>query len=112
MGVPGTAPMASKHDGAASYSNIVTISESSVVPGILWVGTNDGNIQVSRDGGATWKNVIGKVNGAPKEGHISRLEASHFEPGLAYVTIDNHRFNDHKAYVYMTTDFGETWTSI
>ena len=58
MGVPGTAPMASKHDGAASYSNIVTISESPVVPGIVWVGTNDGNVQVSRDGGATWKNVV------------------------------------------------------
>jgi hypothetical protein len=83
-----------------------------VVPGILWVGTNDGNLQVSRDGGATWKNVIDKIQGAPKEGHISRVEASHFEPGLAYVTIDNHRLDDHKAYVYKTTDFGETWMSI
>ena len=52
MGVDGKAPMASKHDGAAAYSNIVTISESPVVPGIVWVGTNDGNVQVSRDGGA------------------------------------------------------------
>ena len=73
MGVDGKAPMASKHDGAASYSNIVTISESYVVPGILWVGTNDGNVQVSRDGGATWKNVIEKVPAAPKEGaHLAR----------------------------------------
>ncbi|HJR59597.1 MAG TPA: hypothetical protein VJ813_09370 [Vicinamibacterales bacterium] len=112
MGVDGKAPMASKHDGAASYSNIVTISESPVVPGILWVGTNDGNVQVSRDGGATWKNVVARIGGAPKEGHISRVEASHFEPGLAYVTIDNHRLDDHKPYVYKTTDFGETWTSI
>ena len=55
MGVAGPAPMASKHDGAASYSNITTISESYVVPGILWVGTNDGNVQVSRDSGNTWK---------------------------------------------------------
>ena len=112
MGVDGKAPMASKHDGAAAYSNIVMISESYVVPGILWVGTNDGNVQVSRDGGATWKNVIEKVPGAPKEGHVSRLEASHFEAGTAYLTIDNHRFDDHKPYVYKTTDFGETWTSI
>ena len=112
MGVDGKAPMASKHDGAASYSNIVTISESYVVPGILWVGTNDGNVQVSRDGGATWKNVIEKVPAAPKEGHVSRVEASHFEAGTAYLTIDNHRFDDHKPYVYKTTDFGETWTSI
>ncbi|MEO5897419.1 MAG: hypothetical protein ABIS06_17145 [Vicinamibacterales bacterium] len=112
MGVDGKAPMASKHDGAASYSNIVTISESYVVPGILWVGTNDGNVQVSRDGGATWKNVIEKISGAPKEGHISRVEAGHFDAGTAFVAIDNHRFDDHKAYVYKTTDFGETWTSI
>lgn len=112
MGIAGDAPMASKHDGAASYSNIVTISESYVMPGVLWVGTNDGNVQVSRDGGDTWKNVIEKMAGAPKEGHISRVEASHFDAGTAYVTIDNHRLDDHKAYVYKTTDFGETWTSI
>ena len=112
MGVDGKAPMASKHDGAASYSNIVTISESRVVPGVLWVGTNDGNVQVSRDSGNTWKNVIEKMPGAPKEAHISRVEASHFDAGTAYVTIDNHRLNDHKPYVYKTTDFGETWTAI
>jgi photosystem II stability/assembly factor-like uncharacterized protein len=112
MGVDGKAPMASKHDGAASYSNIVTISESSVVPGILWVGTNDGNVQVSRDGGDTWKNVIDKIPGAPKEAHISRVEASHHDAATAYVTIDNHRLDDHKPYVYKTTDYGESWTAI
>ena len=67
MGVAGTAPMASKHDGAASYSNIVTIGESPLVPGIIWVGTNDGNVQVSRDGGATWKNVVDNIKGVPAE---------------------------------------------
>ena len=83
MGVDGKAPMASKHDGAASYSNIVTISESPVVPGVIWVGTNDGNVQVSRDGGATWKNVVDKVPGVPKETHVSRVEPSHFDAGTA-----------------------------
>ncbi|HXG54785.1 MAG TPA: hypothetical protein VNJ03_05350, partial [Vicinamibacterales bacterium] len=112
MGVDGKAAMASKHDGAASYSNIVTISESPLVPGILWVGTNDGNVQISRDGGATWKNVADRITGAPKEGHVSRVEASGFDAGTAFVTIDNHRFDDHKAYVYKTADFGDTWTSI
>ena len=112
MGVDGKAPMASKHDGAASYSNIVTIAESYVVPGMLWVGTNDGNVQVSRDGGATWKNVVDKVPGVPKETHVSRVEASHFDAGTAYVTFDGHRTDDHKPYVFKTTDFGETWTSV
>ena len=80
--------MASKHDGAASYcNNVVTISESPVVPGIVWAGTNDGNVQVSRDGGLTWKNVVDKVRGVPDETHVSRVEASPFEAGGAYVTF-------------------------
>jgi photosystem II stability/assembly factor-like uncharacterized protein len=112
MGVDGKAPMASKHDGAAAYSNIVTISESPIVPGIVWVGTNDGNLQVSRDGGLTFKNVVDTVPGVPKETHVSRVEASPFEPGGAYVTFDGHRTDDHKAYVFVTRDFGETWNSI
>src|SRR4029079_11859920 len=74
MGVDGKAPMASKHDGAASYSNINTISESYVLPGVLWVGTNDGNVQVSRDGGATWHGFVDKIPGVPKETHVSRVE--------------------------------------
>jgi photosystem II stability/assembly factor-like uncharacterized protein len=112
MGVDGKAPMASKHDGAASYSNIITIGESYTQPGVIWVGTNDGNLQLSRDGGATWKNVVDKVPGVPKETHVSRVEASHFDAGTAYAAFDGHRTDDHKAYVFMTKDFGETWTSI
>jgi hypothetical protein len=112
MGVDGKAPMASKHDGAAAYSNIVTISESPVIPGIVWAGTNDGNVQVSRDGGLTWKNVVDKAPGVPKETHVSRVEASPFEAGDAYVTFDGHRTDDHKPYVFHVTDFGETWHSI
>jgi photosystem II stability/assembly factor-like uncharacterized protein len=112
MEVDGKAPMASKHDGAAAYSNVITISESPAVPGIVWAGTNDGNLQVSRDGGQTWKNVVDNVKGVPKETHVSRVAASPFEPGGAYVTFDGHRTDDHKPYVYVTKDFGETWTSI
>ncbi|MFB3854065.1 MAG: WD40/YVTN/BNR-like repeat-containing protein [Vicinamibacterales bacterium] len=112
MGVAGDAPMASKHDGVASYSNIVTISESPVVPGVVWVGTNDGNLQISRDGGATWKNVVANVKGVPDETHVSRVEASHFDAGTCYVTFDGHRTDDHKPYVFVTRDFGATWASI
>ena len=113
MGVAGTAPMASKHDGAASYSNIVTIGESPLVPGIIWVGTNDGNLQVSRDGGNTWKNVVDKVPGVPKETHVSRVEPSHYDAGHRVTSRSTaHRTDDHKPYVFKTTDFGETWSSI
>jgi photosystem II stability/assembly factor-like uncharacterized protein len=112
MGVAGTAPMASKHDGAASYSNIVTIGESPLVPGIIWVGTNDGNVQVSRDGAATWKNVVDNIKGVPAETHVSRVEPSAFDAGTCYVSFDAHRTDDHKPYVFVTRDFGQTWTSI
>jgi photosystem II stability/assembly factor-like uncharacterized protein len=112
MEVDGKAPMASKHDGAAAYSNVITISESPVVPGIVWAGTNDGNVQVSRDGGQTWKNVVSKVPDVPNETHVSRVEASPFDAGTAYVTFDGHRTDDHKPYVFVTKDFGETWASI
>ncbi len=112
MEVSGSAPMAEKHDGAASYSNIVTISESPALPGVVWVGTNDGNLQVSRDGGVTWKNVVDNVPGVPKEIHVSRVEASHFAAGTCYVSFDGHRTDDQKPYVFVTRDYGETWMSV
>jgi photosystem II stability/assembly factor-like uncharacterized protein len=112
MGVEGTAPMASKHDGAASYSNIVTVGESALVPGVVWVGTNDGNLQVSRDSGNTWTNVADKVPNLPKETHVSRVEPSHFDAGTCYVAFDGHRTDDHKPYVFKTTDFGQTWSPL
>ena len=112
MGVAGDAPMASKHDGAGAYSSIVTVSESPVVPGVIWVGTNDGNVQLSRDGGTTWKNVGAAIPGAPKEAHVTRVEASHFDAGTCYLSLDNHREDDLKPYLYVTRDFGQTWQAI
>jgi photosystem II stability/assembly factor-like uncharacterized protein len=113
MGVPGDQPMASKHDGYGSYGHIVTLAESPVLPGVLWVGTDDGNVQVSRDGGATWKNVTDNINGAPaNHPHISRVEPSHFDAGTCYVSIDAHRQNDMKPYVFVTRDFGASWSAV
>ena len=109
MGVAGDAPMASKHDGAGAFSSVITVSESPIVPGVIWAGTNDGNVQVSRDGGATWKNVVDNVQGVPKETHVSRVEASHFDAATCYVSFDGHRTNDHKPYVFITKDYGATW---
>ena len=112
MGVAGDAPMASKHDGVATTSVITTVSESPVVPGVVWAGTNDGNLQVSRDGGDTWKNVVANVKGVPDETFVSRVEASRFDAGTSYVTFDGHRTDDHAPYVFVTRDYGQTWTAL
>jgi photosystem II stability/assembly factor-like uncharacterized protein len=111
MGVAGDKPMASKHDGAASFSNIVTLAESAASSGVLWVGTNDGNLQISRDGGRTWRNVVDKVP-VPSETHVSRVAPSRFDPAACYATFDGHRTDDLKPYVFVTRDFGDTWQSL
>jgi hypothetical protein len=100
----------SKHDGTSDYGTIVTISESPAVPGILWVGTDDGNIQVSRDAGATWTEVGRNLPGGPKEYYVSRVEASRFDPATAYVSLDGHRSDDLRPYIFVTRDFGQTWS--
>jgi hypothetical protein len=112
MGVAGDAPMASKHDGVATTSVITTVAESPLVPGVVWVGTNDGNLQVSRDSGATWTSVAANVKGVPDETFVARVEPSHFEAGACYVVFDGHRTDDHAPYVFFTKDFGATWASV
>ncbi|MDQ3069653.1 MAG: hypothetical protein M3R55_07990 [Acidobacteriota bacterium] len=118
MDVPGRAPMASKHDGYANNSNIVIIRESPSKPGVLWVGTDDGNLQVSTDAGMTFVNVIGNIKGGPRvtgpmdQVQISRIEPSNFDPATAYVSLDNHRNNDWKPYLFKTADYGKTWTPV
>jgi photosystem II stability/assembly factor-like uncharacterized protein len=112
MGVVVRPNALSGHDGQEAYSHIVTIAESPVKEGALWVGTDDGNVQVSRDGGKTWKNVVDRMPGAPKNTYVSRVIASHAKEGRAYVTFDGHRNDDFKPYVFVTEDFGETWRSI
>lgn len=112
MGVPGKDPMASKHDGYSGYGYIVSVAESPMVPGIIWVGTDDGNIQVSRDGGATWTNVSKNVPGIGDTYHIARVEPSRFDAGTCYLAVDGHRLDDLKPYLFVTKDYGATWTSI
>jgi photosystem II stability/assembly factor-like uncharacterized protein len=112
MGVKGSDPMASKNDGYTSFSYIVTIAESPLMPGIIWVGTDDGNVQVSRDSGATWTNVSKNVPGIGEMYHINRVEPSHYDAGTCYLAVDGHRFDDLKPYLFVTRDYGATWTSI
>lgn len=101
----------SRHDGVQQYPSITTVSESPLNRNVLWVGTDDGNLQVTRNG-QNWKNIVDKVPGVPKGTYVSRVVASRSAEGSAYVTFDGHRMGDFKVYVFMTNDFGESWRSI
>jgi len=113
MGVAGDKPMAQKHDGYAASSLATQVRESPSNPAVLWIGTDDGNLQVTRDGGETFTNVYNNIGGAPK-GYvlISRIEPSHFDPATAYVALDNHRQDDWKPYLFKTADYGKSWTNV
>jgi photosystem II stability/assembly factor-like uncharacterized protein len=102
----------SRSDGVTHYGAISAIAESPVKAGILWVGTDDGNLQVSRDAGRTWANVVENVSGVPKGTYVSRLEASHFSESRVYATFDGHRDDDYKNYAFRTDDFGKSWQRI
>jgi photosystem II stability/assembly factor-like uncharacterized protein len=113
MGVAGDKPMAEKHDGNSAGSMATQIRESPSKPGIVWVGTDDGNLQLSQDGGETFSNLYGNIKGAPKGYvHVSRIEPSHFDPATAYVALDPHRLDDWSPYLFKTTDYGKTWVNV
>ncbi len=112
MGVEVKSNVLSGHDGQENYSHITTIAESPFKEGVLWVGTDDGNVQLSRDGGKSWKNVTEKIPGVPVNTYVTRVIASHAAAGRAYVTLDGHRNDDFKSYVFATEDFGESWRAI
>jgi len=102
----------SRHDGVQQWPAITGISESPINKDVIWAGTDDGNLQITRDGGKSWKNVVEKVPGVPKGTYVSRVIASAHAEGAAYVTFDGHRMDDFGIYVFTTTDFGETWKAI
>jgi len=102
----------SRHDGVEEYPTITTLSESPLKADVLWVGTDDGNLQVTRDGGKTWKNVVSRVPGLPKGTYVSRVVASKYGEGTAYATFDGHRNDDYNVYIFITTDYGENWKAI
>jgi photosystem II stability/assembly factor-like uncharacterized protein len=109
---PWSGGMTRDASGAETHASAVSISESPLVPGVIWVGTDDGNIQLTRDGGAAWTNVRPNVPGVPAQRWVSRVEASSFDPATAYISIEGHRSDDFKPYVFRTTDYGQTWTSL
>ncbi len=99
------------NSAAEMHTTIYSISESPKNGQVIWVGTDDGNLQITRDGGKTWTNVVGNV-GVAKNSWVSTVAASRFDEGTAYVTFDRHTFGDMQPYVYKTTDYGKTWTAL
>lgn len=98
-------------DGNIQYGTITTFDESPLKAGVIWVGTDDGNVQVTKDGGETWMLLNENIPNNP-EYWVSRVEASHHELGTAYLTYTGYRRDDFRPFVYKTTDFGENWTDI
>jgi len=100
------------NSGAENYCTIFTITESPLDENVIWAGTDDGNIQLTRDGGKSWSNVAVNIAGMPKNLLVHHIEASGFSKGTAYVTLEGHMRGDFTPYVYKTTDFGATWQSL
>lgn len=104
--------MLSRHDGVETFGQTVTLAESTLKEGLLYAGTDDGNLQVSRDSGKTWKNITDKVPGIPKNTYVNRVVPSRYAEGTAYLTLDGHRGDDYATYVFVTDNYGESWRSI
>jgi photosystem II stability/assembly factor-like uncharacterized protein len=105
-------PIVTDNTAAEFHCTILTIAPSMRDPNLIWVGTDDGNVQVTRDGGKTWTNVVRNIPGLAPNAWIPTVEASPHDAGTAYVAADHHQDNDYTAYFYKTTDFGKTWTRL
>jgi photosystem II stability/assembly factor-like uncharacterized protein len=97
---------------AEYHCTVIRIAESPVQAGVIWAGTDDGNLQVTRDGGKTWTNVTGNARGVPKFAEIAWIEPSRTAAGTAYVAFEHHWFDDFHPYLFKTVDFGKTFTNI
>jgi photosystem II stability/assembly factor-like uncharacterized protein len=95
--------------GAENFTTIITIAPSPLKEGVLWVGTDDGRVQVTRDGGKTWDSVEKNVKGVPENTWVPAICPSKFDPASAFAVFDNHRRSDWTPYVYRTDDWGKTW---
>jgi len=98
--------------GAENHCTILAIEPSTLDENILWVGTDDGNVQLTLDGGKTWSNLTANIKGMPKEAWIPQIRASKYNKAEAYVVVNNYRQFDFKPYVFRTRDYGKTWENI
>lgn len=97
---------------AEYHCTIISLAESPAQPGLLWAGTDDGNLQLSRDGGTTWDNVIGRVRGMAPNSPVSHVEPSRTAPGTCYISFDRHMLDDCRPYIFSTSNFGRSWRDI
>ena len=104
--------LTNSNTGGENHFTIITISDTPIDTLSIWVGTDDGNVQVTRNNGASWDNVKKNIRGIPDKIWVSRVEASKHAKGRAYVSFDNHRFDDNKPYVFVTEDYGKSWNNI
>jgi photosystem II stability/assembly factor-like uncharacterized protein len=100
------------NSSAENHCTIFTICESPSDANVIWIGTDDGNVQVSENGGGSWNNVVANIPGLPKYAWVSSIDASRYDRSTAFATFDNHALGDKKTYVYKTTDMGKSWISI
>ena len=105
-------PLSGDNTGAEYYCTIFALAESPLKPGVLWAGSDDGLVHVSQDNGKSWTNVTKNIPGLPDWGTVSCIEPGVFGEGTAYLVVDNHRQDDDRPYIWKTTDFGKSWTSI
>ena len=97
---------------AEFHCTILYIDESPIEPGVIWVGTDDGNVHLTRDGGTTWTKLNDRIKGLPAFAWVAKIHASEHDAGTAFVTVDQHRSDDFRPYAFMTTNYGRTWTKI
>jgi photosystem II stability/assembly factor-like uncharacterized protein len=97
---------------AENHTTILTIAPSPVERGVIWVGTDDGNVQLTRDGGASWTNLAERFPGVPRNTWIPHIEASKFDGGTAFVVFDDHRRGTNTPFLFQTTDYGKSWKSL
>ena len=112
MGVRNSDIRLSRNDGISNWPTIVSLAESPRQAGVLYAGTDDGTVSVTRDGGRTWENVTSRLPGFPRGAYVSEVVPSRFEPGTVYITADNHLNNDYEPYIWVSTDFGRTFRSL
>ncbi len=98
--------------GAENNTTIIALAPSPIQKGVMWVGTDDGLVQITRDGGKTWTNVTTKIPGMPAESWVPQIQASTYNAGEAFVVVNNYRNFDYKPYLFHTTDYGNTWKSL